>query len=124
MSSCSRRVLGSLTQDYLWIRTLANQPESKLTEKLVHVAKEFEAIPSASPTSFSKDTASIQSLSSPPSTTATIATPSSSSSSVSRLAAANARSRKCHQAVHKLTDLAAEELAETTLSNTKKHIFS
>jgi hypothetical protein len=103
---------------------LANQPESKLTEKLVHVAKEFEAIPSASPTSFSKDTASIQSLSSPPSTTATIATPSSSSSSVSRLAAANARSRKCHQAVQKLTDLAAEELAETTLSNTKKHIFS
>lgn len=93
MSQTSRKVLGSLTQDYLWIRSLANQKESNLTDKLNTVAKEFQA---AATTEGAVKAASLR----------------------------NARTKEWNKAVTHLTDIASEQLAETTLQNTKQHIFS
>lgn len=42
MSAASRNVLGTLTQDYLWIRSLLDEPPSKLTESLGKSSEAFQ----------------------------------------------------------------------------------
>ena len=44
MSQTSRKVLETLTQDYIWIRTFQSQSESKVTEKIQTVQKQFEQV--------------------------------------------------------------------------------
>ena len=132
MSQTSRKVLGSLTQDYLWIRNLANQPESKLTEKLNASVKEFQVAANTTESSSAAAASSsgfpsrggggrrAQSGGGEPS--------SSSSRSVSGGGGGgikmNPRTKEWDKAVTHLADVASEQLAETTLQNTKKHIFS
>ena len=133
MSQTSRKVLGSLTQDYLWIRTLANQPESKLTEKLNASVKEFQVAANTTESS----SAAAASSSGFPSRGAggrraqTGGGESTSSRSVSGGGGGggggikmNPRTKEWDKAVTHLADVASEQLAETTLQNTKKHIFS
>jgi hypothetical protein len=42
MSQTSRKVLETLTQDYLWIRAFNSMPPSKLTEQLIASKKQFQ----------------------------------------------------------------------------------
>jgi len=111
MSQTSRKVLGSLTQDYLWIRTLTNQKESNLTDKLNAVSKEFQV---------AANTSDLLLLSSQ----ARGGRRGEGEEETSRTAIRNARTKEWNKAVTHLTDVASEQLAETTLQNAKKHMFS
>lgn len=113
MSQTSRKVLGSLTQDYLWIRSLANQKETNLTDKLNTVAKEFLV---AANTSDSSMVSKARGFS--------FGARAEEEGETQRTAIKNARTKEWSKAVTHLTDIASEQLAETTLQNTKKHIFS
>ena len=110
MSQTSRKVLGSLTQDYLWIRTLANQKESNLTDKLNTITKEFQVAANAH-----------DSAAAGPRSGRRAEDESDSSRPVLKM---NARTKEWDKAVTHLADVATEQLAETTLQNAKKHIFS
>ena len=126
MSQFSRKLLGSLTQDYLWMRTLMSQPKSKLTEKLTASAKAFQV---ASNVAVSSSGASSSVSFAPPAQGGrgprgfASDSPMRSGSSVTKTRT-NARTQEWKKAVNHLTDVAADQLAETTLLETKKHIFS
>jgi hypothetical protein len=110
MSQTSRRVLGSLTQDYLWIRTLANQPESKLTEKLNASVKEFRAAgvaekQSTAPTTLAHGRSS-RIARTPP-----------------KQGAVRSNNQEWTKAAVHLTEVATQQLAEEALLETKKKIF-
>ena len=109
MSQASRKVLGSLTQDYLWIRTLANKKASHMTDKLNTVTKEFQV---AASTQYG------------PATAAHSGGRIRGDDIDSSLAGMNARTKEWDKAVTHLADVSTEQLVETTLRNAKKHIFS
>jgi len=129
MSAVSRKVLSSLTQDYLWMRTLTNQPESKLTEQLTGIVKEFQAAAKTSQVS----TAAASALPTGAATAAPSArgarsakkdADSNTTSTSSSRSNMNPRTKEYNKAIKHLADVASEQQAETILKNTKKHIFS
>lgn len=139
MSQISRKLLGSLTQDYLWIRTLTNQPESKLTEKLTAATKEFQAAankPASSSLTSGGDASAparggrggggggARGGDAGSDNNPLARSTSSSSNSSSSNFRMNAHTQEWNKAVNHLNDIAEEQLTETTLLGTKKHIFS
>lgn len=125
MSQISRKLLGSLTQDYLWMRTLTNQSDTKLTEKLTACTKGFQ-VAAGTPVSSASTSASSSASSFAP--IAQRGGRGGASTTARGVSSANlrpnARTQEWNKAVNHLTDIAAEQLAETTLLGTKKHIFS
>lgn len=135
MSSTSRKVLESLTQDYLWMRTLLRQPSSVLTQQLETTAKAFANASNAVPTS----TVVVSAHQGGTSSASTSATSSASSrlrgagmtestmappgTSTSKLSTFNPRSKEWTKAINQLVDVASEELCETSLQLTKQQIF-
>jgi hypothetical protein len=133
MSRTSRKLLGSLTQDYLWISTLTNQPHAKVIEKLGTSVKSFRSaaltphqsesssrtssmgFPTARGTGSSAPRGEAETQSSVMLKTSGPNTP---------LYPISARSQEWNKAVNHLSDVAMEQFAESTLLETKKHIFS
>jgi len=121
MSQTSRKVLGLLTQDYLWIRNLENQKESNLTDKLNTAAKEFQVA-----ASMSESAAAPAAVASAPAARSGRGRGAGGPEGESARPAIkmSARTKEWDKAVTNLADTASEQLAETTLQKTKKHIFS
>jgi hypothetical protein len=133
MSRTSRKLLGSLTQDYLWISTLNNQPQAKLTEKLGASVKNFrtaalmplQSESSSRTSSMGFPAARGTGSSAPRGETETQNSVVLKTSGVSSpLYPVSARSQEWNKAVNHLSDVAMEQFAESILVETKKHIFS
>lgn len=132
MSRTSRKLLSSLTQDYLWMSTLTNQPFAKLSDNLTNVSKKFHCAANTpvetewsrtqaghvETTGETKDNNSNKSSSKIP----VVLRSATAGSAVSF--PFSARTQEWNKAVNELTDLASEQLAEATLLETKRQIFS
>lgn len=122
MSQISRKLLESLTQDYLWMRTLTNQSETKLTEKLTAAAKGLQTAANTPVTTTGVGVGTSRGGSR--SGRALLGDSSLERSTSSTSFRMNARTKELSKAVISLNDIAAEQMAEMTLLETKKHIFS
>jgi hypothetical protein len=95
------------------MRTLKNQPESKLTEKLTASTKEFH-IATKIPNTVSSNTSSTRGG----------RRASEDNSMRQQLPSSSVnRTEEWSKAANHLADIAAEQFAESTLLETKKHIF-
>lgn len=108
MSTTSRQVIvEGLTQDSLWMRNLVQAPPTLLSKNLVATAKEFRAVGTGS-----NNAIMVGETSRP-----------KQSSSSSRLDSSSSLGKEWNKAVQHLTDVAVEQLGETSLQDTKKIVF-
>ena len=127
-SQISRNLLENLTSDYIWMRTLQNQSETSLIEPLcTSSTKEFFEV-STMP--------SVGIVTSAPASTSTTRrgggrmiprstnTASNSTEQSQSLDGKKSRTDELNKAIDHLKDIASEQLAESTLLETKKSIFS
>jgi len=131
MSTTSRRVIvEGLTQDSLWMRTLVRAAPEKLIKSTVSTAKEFKRTFPA--ITMGGGGGSSSSASGPSAAAGGTATGGGSGTSEGRRGARAAgttavdpssRTREWNKAVQQLTDVAIEQLAESSLQKTKSSIF-
>lgn len=140
-SQISRNLLENLTSDYIWMRTLQNQPEASLIEPLcTSCTKEFFHVSTRSSTGTSSNTNTGGAQA--PSSTARRGTSGGGGRMIPRLANTStgstgssmeqsqsldgnkSRTDELNSAIDHLKDIASEQLAESTLLETKKFIFS
>lgn len=141
MSQTSRKVLETLTQDYLWIRAFNSMPQSKLTERLDTSKKQLQHASTSM-----KQQRQLQQQKQGLGGRDVAATmrgrrgrdpedwvdaannnvPVSVEAMAKGLAPVvdNTRMVEWDKAVTQLSDIATEQLAETMIQTTKKHIFS
>ena len=137
-SQISRNLLDNLTSDYIWMRALQNQSAASLVDPLcTSCTKQFSTVMSSpsTGTSYNMDIDTAASSSS-----ITRRATSGGGRIVSRSANTTTtgidqklpkplednkiRTDELNNAIHHLKDIAAEQLAESTLLETKKSIFS
>ena len=139
-SQISRKLLENLTSEYIWMRTLQNQPEASLVEPLcTSCTKGFVNAMSRPPTGTSTSSNALISFSVsrggrgggggraiPRLTNTTTANNNDQSQMTQQqpLEESKSRTDELNNAIHHLKDIALEQLAESTLLETKKSIFS
>lgn len=119
MSSTSRHVIvEGLTQDSLWMRTLARPPMSVSDQALKNCAREFQAVGPAATKSLlrAEGTMAVGGIGSS-------AHDPSVAASTNRPGTDSGRSRELNKAVQQLTALAVEQLSQSTLQQTKELVF-
>ena len=137
-SQISRKLLDNLTSEYIWMRTLQNQSEASLVEPLcTSCTKGFFNVMSMPPAGTS--TSNISAL--PPSTSVSRRNISGGSHGIPRSTNtttssdlektiqqpfndSKSRTDELNNAISHLKDITLEQLAESTLLETKKSIFS
>jgi hypothetical protein len=144
-SQISRRLLENVTQDYIWMRTLYNQSETKLTEQLLVSTKEFHTAATTTTTNISGSMSSTIGRTGgggggmnrrriPNSMTGTnvgtnVGTGSGNQhqqqmDDPNEDVVTNKRFEELNKAIHHLSDVSLEQHAESTLLEVKKLMFT
>jgi hypothetical protein len=138
MSQVSRKVLETMTQDYLWIRTFENTPPSKLTSQLIASKAQFSHASTIAKTSKSSATTSVTQqqrqhsggLVAESSSSSTTNNDTTTSISGTTGGVANISNKSIDQqsewknAIEQLSNVNTEQMAQIAIQDAKNCIFS